>query len=202
MLYAQPGNYLAQLVSMNAAGEGEAIREHSVVMIAPHVNFDYLTVDNGDVIFDNLSENVMASHWSFGDGTVSSEFSPVHTYTQSGSYIVELMIWNGCGVNLMQKVVNINLATGTDDHNWLQEFRLYPNPNPGTFTVEMTGTPQDEVEFILYDLLGQIVKRETADFHGGDLKQVFNYGELPAALYTLGIHSGKEVVFVKVAIQR
>ena len=66
----------------------------------------------------------------------------------------------------------------------------------------MTGTPQDEVEFVLYDMLGQIVNREKADFHGGDLKQVFEYGDLAPAVYTLGINSGKEVVFVKVIIQR
>ena len=143
------------------------------------------------------------THWDFGDGSESSNFNTTHTYSQSGSYVVELMISNGCGVEIVQKVVNVTLGSvSTDDNNWLREFHLYPNPTPGAFTVEMTGTPQDEVEFVLYDMLGQIVNREKADFHGGDLKQVFEYGDLAPAVYTLGINSGKEVVFVKVIIQR
>ncbi|MFN0037697.1 MAG: HYR domain-containing protein, partial [Saprospiraceae bacterium] len=82
--------------------------------------------------------------------------------------------------------------------------RLYPNPNVGTFTVEMLGKADGdgEVEFALYDALGQWAKREQADFRSGNLVQVFQYGELPAGLYTLAIQNGKEVKFAKVVIQR
>jgi PKD repeat protein len=204
VMYAQQGNYLAQLVSMNAAGESEAVTEHRVYYTDPLADFDYQVAPNtGAVTFENHSENVIQTHWNFGDGSESTAYSPVHTYTHSGSYVVELMITNGCGVEMLQKVVNVTVGSvGTDENNWLQDFRLYPNPNPGAFTVEMTGTAQDAVEFVLYDVLGQVVKREKADFHGGDLKQVFNYDDLPPSVYTLGIHSGQHVVFAKVVIQR
>ncbi len=204
VVYAQPGFYLAQLVALNVAGESESVTEHQVQTTEPTAQFNFAVAQNsGEVTFTNMSENANQTHWNFGDGTESSEFSPVHTFTQPGSYVVELMITNGCGLEILQKVVNVSMGSvSTEEGDWLKDFRLYPNPNPGVFTVEMTGTDQNEVEFVLYDVLGQIVKRETADFHGGDMKQVFNYGELPPAVYNLGIHSGKHVVFVKVVIQR
>ena len=37
--------------------------------------------------------------WTFGDGTTSTEQSPVHTYATEGSYQVCLSVQNGCGVN-------------------------------------------------------------------------------------------------------
>jgi hypothetical protein len=74
----------------------------------------------------------------------------------------------------------------------------------GTFTVEMLGQARGdgEINFILYDALGQIVAREQADFRSGNLVQVFHYGDLPAGLYTLAIQNGKEVKFAKVVVQR
>jgi hypothetical protein len=192
------------MVSMNAAGESEAVTEHRVEYNMPMANFDYsVAPQSGEVAFNNTSANVTQSHWNFGDGTESNEFSPVHTYSQSGTYVVELSVNNGCGVQIHQKVVTVTLGSvNTVEGNWLKDFRLYPNPNPGNFTVEMTGEAQDEVAFTLYDALGQVVKRERADFNGGDLKQVFQYGELPPAVYSLSIQSGKNIVFVKVVIQR
>ena len=107
--------------------------------------------------------------------------------------------------HVFQQVIVISSpSSGTGEEQWLESFRLFPNPNVGTFTVEMLGQARGngEVEFILYDALGQLVKRETADFHTGNLVQVFQYGELPAGLYTLAIQNGEKVIFAKVVIQR
>ncbi|MBL7809155.1 MAG: T9SS type A sorting domain-containing protein, partial [Saprospiraceae bacterium] len=59
-----------------------------------------------------------------------------------------------------------------------------------------------EVNFMLMDALGQVIKRETADFRSGNLIQVFDYSELPAAVYTLAIQNGEEVIYAKVVVQR
>jgi PKD repeat protein len=204
VVYAQPGLYLAQLVVWNSAGESEKVTEHQVVLTEPTAVFSFSVMpNNGQVTFNNTSENAQMAHWSFGDGTESTEMNPVHTYAQSGTYIVELMTMNNCGVEVLQQVVNVTVGSvNTDEATWLENFRLFPNPNPGVFTVEMSGKPANEVQFILYDMLGQIVKVEQADFKGGDLKQVFNYGELPAGVYSLGIQSGENTVFAKVVVQR
>jgi PKD repeat protein len=97
-----------------------------------------------------------------------------------------------------------NDANIAEEHSnkWLESFRLSPNPNVGNFTVEMAGKAQDEVEFLLLDALGQLVKRDKSHFDGGYLKQVFDYRDLPAGVYTLSIRSGEQTVSEKVVIQR
>lgn len=74
---------------------------------SPKANFstsnledDYLCLDQ-EVYFNNLSipnpgGQLVAFEWNFGDGTTSSEYEPVHSYANPGSYTVELKVWNEC----------------------------------------------------------------------------------------------------------
>ena len=63
---------------------------------------DYFTTCSEQVInFTNLSNQgngtmVMPSLWDFGDGSVSTAFSPSHTYDHEGDYTVTLTVFNGC----------------------------------------------------------------------------------------------------------
>jgi len=108
---------------------------------------------------------------------------------------------NACGANTIEQTVTVT-TVGTDAPNWLSGFKLYPNPNTGVFTVEMTGLPHDEIEFTLFNTLGQLVKREVSDFGTGTLVRVFDYGQLPAGAYNLRIRAGESAMYVKVAVQR
>lgn len=56
---------------------------------------------NTPVSFDNSSiagsgNGEIYYNWSFGDGHTSTEFEPTHTYTNAGTYIVTLHVYNGC----------------------------------------------------------------------------------------------------------
>lgn len=48
--------------------------------------------------FINLSGNVSYSHWNFGDGNTSEEFSPIHHFDLYGTYDITLQVAdaNGC----------------------------------------------------------------------------------------------------------
>ncbi len=80
---------------------------------APFVLPDYITVDSPkslfnvnyecapptEVNFDNISMGATTWTWSFGDGTTSTIFSPVHNYPTLGVYEVSLYTYNstsGC----------------------------------------------------------------------------------------------------------
>ena len=82
----------------------------------------------------------------------------------------------------------------------MEGFRLFPNPNPGIFTVEMSGLPKAEVEFILFNALGQQIKREVVEFGTGTLLRSFDYGVLPAGFYTLRVQADGQAMFAKVTV--
>lgn len=49
------------------------------------------------VNFNNASTGATSYEWDFGDGNSSTDVSPVHIYTEQGSYVVELVATNDLG---------------------------------------------------------------------------------------------------------
>jgi gliding motility-associated-like protein len=63
----------------------------------PAVNFSYdISEQNVEpkTEFTNRSDQAISYHWSFGDGTTSSEKNPQHLYQQKGTYNVTLEATN------------------------------------------------------------------------------------------------------------
>ncbi|MFW5872442.1 MAG: PKD domain-containing protein [bacterium] len=50
-----------------------------------------------DIFFYANPENINQVSWNFGDGSVSSDFLSVHSYTNLGNYGATLQMTNGCG---------------------------------------------------------------------------------------------------------
>lgn len=49
------------------------------------------------ITFANTSANVQSSYWQFGDGSTSTDLSPVHTYAAAGKYSVTLKTTSTAG---------------------------------------------------------------------------------------------------------
>lgn len=199
--YSQPGIYIVSLTSTNIYGSNTVTDDQGVVIVpAPVATFE--TVTNNDVVsFSNGSTGADTYLWQFGDGDTSSLASPEHTYTASGVYNIVLVASNDCGTDIFAQSVTLLLTSAPDLAAW-NLFRIFPNPNNGRFTLEMSGTPQDKVEFVVFNTLGQQLVLETASFRSGYLQQTFDYSDLPAAMYNLRVRAGGQSRFVKIAVQR
>ena len=55
------------------------------------------------IVFQNQSENLSDFQWKFGDGGVSSEMNPSHSYERAGKFVVELSAQTGEGKRLSAK---------------------------------------------------------------------------------------------------
>ncbi len=194
----QPGTYNVQLIVSNASGSDTAT---TTITVAALPAASFTAVQTGlSVTFNNTSANGTSYEWKFGDGEGSTDANPTHVYATAGTYTVELTVSNACGAATLQQTITV-ITTGTEEANWLSQFRVYPNPNPGQFTVDMHGESQQEVEFTLFNAIGQLVHREVADFGTGNLQQVLNCSNLPAAMYTLRVRAGEQSAFVKIIVQ-
>jgi len=76
---------------------------------------------------------------------------------------------------------------------------LYPNPNDGTFNVELNGYKGD-VTLELYDVLGKLVTQRQLEVHVPVVEQ-FSVKELPAGMYLMKVISDQEEVTHKVIIE-
>ncbi len=71
------------------------------------------TADDLVVTFGNDSQDANAFLWAFGDGVTSTLPAPTHTYPISGTYLVTLTAYNGCGEDIVAETVHV-----TAEYSW------------------------------------------------------------------------------------
>ena len=66
---------------------------------------------SGTISFLNTSsESATAYFWKFGDGEKSTEESPIHNYSDTGSYTVQLAITKGTEADFSTKEITVNIT--------------------------------------------------------------------------------------------
>lgn len=95
--YLPQGTYCADVpdkYQLGHYGSSELISAPETIPIAPVVAFFTANPLAGlnplAVTFTNLSTGATSYQWDFGDGTSSLGVSPIHTYSQTGSYTIRL----------------------------------------------------------------------------------------------------------------
>lgn len=91
--YASKGRYTVTL----AATDNNGLEDTSTTLVAvgfPLASFSY-EAEKLNVSFTNESVNAVSYLWNFGDGTTSTEKSPLHVFPEEGSYTVSLSAVDG-----------------------------------------------------------------------------------------------------------
>jgi PKD repeat protein len=193
--YATPGAYSVELTTTNAFGTNTALQSNYVQVGSAPVVTIAGEAQGGTVLFTSVVQNGGSNYtWNFGDGSpVSNEPNPTHTYAATGTYLVQLTVENDCGITTAQLSVSV-VVIGVEDPTWAESFRLFPNPNYGTFTLEMHGQPQGELQLTLHNTLGQLISQQVLDFGAGTLLHTLDYGRtLAPGVYTLSLQSADGV---------
>lgn len=118
-----------------------------------HTDFDFSTGANLNVDFTSTSTNIDSLQWDFGDGNTSDQASLTHSYSQNGTYTVELTTYqNGCEESVLQ-IVNLMSADVEALSGASNNVNVYPNPFSNSLFIESTTT--DEVSIV--DLTGKLL---------------------------------------------
>lgn len=106
VVYDQVGSFEVELIAGNNAGTMTKYRANYITIEeAPEVAY---TVDlqGGQASFINTSSGGSKFYWDFGDGNLSNDYAPTHSYNSSGEYSVTLSVVNACdSINLSQQVI-------------------------------------------------------------------------------------------------
>lgn len=99
-LYSDSGSYQVSLTVTDSTGcTNTWTLPYSIDVSKPEAAFTYITTTNGcyaaKVEFTNISTGATSWNWDFGDGAVSSQYSPIHFYTFAGSNSVSLHVFSG-----------------------------------------------------------------------------------------------------------
>lgn len=100
--YGTAGVYTVQLVTTDTSGCKDTFQLATPVVVndpRPDFNAPSHVCINTPVSFANLTQNATAWLWDFGDGTTSTDSTPVHTYGTAGPKTISLTATaNSCSI--------------------------------------------------------------------------------------------------------
>ncbi len=201
VVFENTGSYFVQLTASTNVGDRSKFKENYIEVTDDPPQALYTVGDSDLTIFlFNNSINADSYLWLFGDGNMSTEEGPTHTYDVAGVYEVSLIATNGCGSDTLNYTVD-QLPTNTSVIKNINRWEVFPNPNSGKFTVLLDATPSIESTYLkVYDLLGQLVYVNETDFSTGQLMQEINHPNLPKGTYQVVVENEKMKVVKRVVV--
>lgn len=104
---------------------------------------------------DHSSLTALAWSWDFGDGTTSADKNPMHTFPDTGTYIISLIIENnyGCSDTVLDTL------TVFPDYNFFVPNAFSPNSDGWNdfFIPEAIGIDVSEFEMLIFDRWGELI---------------------------------------------
>lgn len=149
--YNNPGSYNIKLVIKNGRGIDSLIKNQYIVVNAlPDAAFDASATSGCFPLKVNFTDRSLPGsgtitnwEWDFGDGAISNEQSPVHTYTLAGNFRVILKVTNSNGcVKVISKSSYIKLKNGVKADFGYASSGGCGTPAPVTFNNQSIGTGQ------------------------------------------------------------
>lgn len=159
--YGQPGTYTVNLEVIDGQGNPFGLTQTDFIEVIPYPTAGFaLDIVADSVFFTNTSTEAISYHWDFGDGTTSTEESPVHAYDSSGQYQVILTATNECtSVSFVQNVsvVITNTVEVTDNQLIVS---AYPNPFRQEVIIETSFEPATKAVITVMNAQGQRVSTQ------------------------------------------
>lgn len=152
--YNEVGLYTVELLVQNELDEDDVTTEAYIeVASPPDANFDF-TVEDRTVSFLNLSSDATRYAWNFGDGTISTDENPMHTFSSNDLYYVTLNAYNDfCGTSKTYPVSILFSSTTTIDEN--TTVVIAPNPARDFVNITIETAKMQPVQVRVMNIQGQ-----------------------------------------------
>jgi PKD repeat protein len=145
--YADNGIYTVCLTAANSTAADTHCEDVNVggVVFAPVAAFSFDVTGDPEVSFTDLSTNVPDSwSWEFGDGAVSSDQNPMHTYPNNGTFNACLTVSNAAGSD--GPVCQLVDVSGISSVEEIAAINLKIGPNPCTDFLQLSFAPIQQIE--------------------------------------------------------
>ncbi len=177
---------LISVIAENACGVAPAVSLPVQVSLLPISNFSY-TSNQAEYTFNNLSQNADSYYWDFGDTESAVDANPIHTYTISGTYNVNLTAENQCAQRNYYSTINVIVL----DLSTLNQLGLTVFPNPSSGIIRIKGLLNDKARVMLVDATGKVIFDKFMDAYTKDLS--INLDAYSDGVYQIIITQNNEI---------
>ncbi|MCW5921572.1 MAG: S8 family serine peptidase [Saprospiraceae bacterium] len=196
--YISSGDKNVRLITSNIIGTDTII--NTIKVSADPMPSFWVQQDGLKMTFTNTSQHAVTFSWDFGDGNGSTATNPVHTYAQNGVYSVQLAATNHC--RTAQTTSEVSTTLGLGDLSSRYGIRIYPNPTPGDFQVEIESPAAiPDAMFGLFDSQGRLIKEMGMSLNAGRNAIPFEDLRLPKGVYQLNMQLAGEWQGFKIVVQ-
>ncbi len=132
-------------------------------------------------------------------GTLTTEFVPANASDWrkdtvllnnwlGSAILVKFVNINQFGNNVYIDNVNIDAVTGLEQTDKLGQVNVFPNPSSGLFNFELKGVQANHVSYILTDMEGREINRQTVNA-GSNYRGIIDLRSSPQGVYLLRLQS-------------
>lgn len=191
------GEHTVFLTVENIAGMSSTSSK-VLVQPLPLVSFQF-TNNNETVFFENNTLYGDSYIWNFGDGVYALTENPHHTYPSLGTYTVTLTATNDCGTTYISKDITL-MPTSTTDLKQSLTATVNPNPNDGTFNLNIIANKAEPIVASLWDVRGTELLRRTFNTKQGTTIVTFEE-DVPAGIYILRLMAKEATASLKILVK-
>lgn len=160
--------------------------------------------DDFEITFKDASGNV---NCSFREGTTYSPSTSLNVFNElasSGNWILAVAdfqpgdegILTDWSMNMCIKTITLS----TPNMVGLENLKIYPNPNRGEFTIQLSNPKSTSLNLEVFDIRGRLIL-ERSLAHSGEFKEVINLNEAQSGIYILNVNDGTRKTSRKIVVE-
>ncbi len=105
----------------------------------------------------------------------------------------------GCRYETSQ-LVRVDACLGVNNDSWLKTISLYPNPNNGTFTIEISSDRTKLLNLEISSLLGQVLYSASIEVNSGTAKFQPDYKIVNGGIYLVKFNDGESTFIHRIQV--
>ncbi len=107
----------------------------------------------------------------------------------------------GCASEQIPVAITVEICDNINDTELAEVFHIQPNPNDGSFNIELEGEAHQEIEIAVLDILGQVVFQQDYEFNTGQLTTRIDLDNAASGTYFVQVSAADQVSYQKVVVK-